>query len=467
MVMFGGFAGLIGGCAAFFALRYKTCPPNKLMVVFGTAPKIITNGGTLVWPIIQTARTLSMEPMPLNIKLASALSLERIRVNIPAVFTVAVGSDSSYHKKAAERLLGLPQQEIAYQATEIITGQLRAVVAQLDIDQINQDRDLFNQMISSHVSVELEKIGLELVNVNITDIIDASGKIEAQGKKAAAESIEKARIAEALERRKGASGVAEADKLRDTEVAQHVAEKDIGMKQAERNMREQSAEIEARAVEAENLGSGRIAKSKAELQMVRADAYATGEASEREAHAQVEEREARACAEAAVADAQRVEAVKRAELEAPARAMKAKTICDAEAQAEQTMILARGKAEATFIQMEADAKGQFELLDKKAQGLGALVQSCGSADAAFKLLMLEHVDTIAETSAKAISNIKFDKVTVWDSGAGGNADGSSSTSNFIRSLTQSLPPSMEIIEKVAGVDLPKLAAKVPELSAEK
>jgi len=71
------------------------------------------------------------------------------------------------------------------------------------------------------------KIGLELVNVNITDINDASGKIEAQGKKAAAESIEKARIAEALERRKGASGVAEAEKLRDTEVAVHVAEKDI------------------------------------------------------------------------------------------------------------------------------------------------------------------------------------------------------------------------------------------------
>ena len=186
-----------------------------------------------------------MEPMPLEVKLGSALSLERIRVNIPAVFTVAVGGDVSYHQLAAQRLLGLSQDEISYQAREIITGQLRAVVAQMDIDQINQDRDTFNRMIEELVGKELQKIGLELVNVNITDISDASGKIEAQGKKAAAESIEKARIAEALERRKGAAGVAEADKLRETEVAAHVAERDIGMKQAELNQRSRIAEIDA------------------------------------------------------------------------------------------------------------------------------------------------------------------------------------------------------------------------------
>ncbi len=183
--------------------------------------------------------------MPLEVKLGSALSLERIRVNIPAVFTVAVGVDESYHQLAAQRLLGLSQDEISYQAKEIITGQLRAVVAQMDIDQINQDRDTFNRMIEELVGKELQKIGLELVNVNITDISDASGKIEAQGKKAAAESIEKARIAEALERRKGASGVAEADKMRETEVARHVAERDIGMKEAERDQRSKIAEIDA------------------------------------------------------------------------------------------------------------------------------------------------------------------------------------------------------------------------------
>ena len=103
-------------------------------------------------------------------------------------------------------------------------------------------------------------------------------------------------------------------------------------------------------METENLGAGRIAKSTAELQIVRAEAYAIGEARERESRAKVEELDARACAEAALADAERVEAVKRAELEAPARAMKSKIICDAEAQAEETMVVARGQAEATFIQ---------------------------------------------------------------------------------------------------------------------
>lgn len=446
----------VGGFFAFASWRYRTCPPNELLVVYGiTGTSIKKGGGSFVLPIVQQSRTLSMEPMPLEVKLGSALSLERIRVNIPAVFTVAVGGSETFHELAAQRLLGLSQDEISYQAKEIITGQLRAVVAQMDIDEINQDREKFNSMIEDYVGKELSKIGLELVNVNITDINDASGKIEAQGKKAAAESIEKARISEALERRKGASGVAEADKMRETEVAVHVAQRDIGMKEAELEQRAKIAEINASAVEAENLGQGRIATSTAALQITKAEAYTTGEAREREAKAKVEELEAKAFALAAQAQAERIEMDKRAELEAPAKAMKSKIITDAEAQAQQTIIMARGKADATFIQMEAEAKGHFELLDKKAQGLSALVTGCGGSDAAFKLLMLEHVDTIAETSAKAISNIKFDKVTVWDTTAG-SGNGSSTTADFIRSLTQSLPPTMEVIEKVAGVNLPKL-----------
>jgi flotillin len=421
----------------------------------GEGGKIQKGGGAFVLPIVQQWKTLSMEPMALEVKLGSALSLERIRVNIPSVFTVAVSDDDEKRVLAVSRLLTMTRAEIEYQAKEIITGQLRAVVAQMDIDEINLDRKKFNGMIEELVGDELDKIGLQLINVNITDINDASGKIEAQGKKAAAESIEKARVAEAMERRNGASGVAEADKLRETEVAQHVAAKDIGIKESDQMQRERIAAIEATAVEAENEATGRIATSKATLQVTQAEAYEEGESRERESRARVEELEAKAFAEAAKAQAERIEMDKRAELEAPAKAMKSKIITDAEADAEATIINARGKADATFIQMEAEAKGHYELLDKKAQGLGALVAGCGGSDAAFQLLMLEHVDTIAETSAKAISNIKFDKVTVWDTGAGAG-NGSSTTADFIRSLTQSLPPTMEVIEKVAGVDLPKL-----------
>ena len=369
-----------------------------------------------------------------------------------------------------------------------------------------------------------DKIGLQLINVNITDINDASGKIEAQGKKAAAESIEKARVAEAMERRNGASGVAEADKLRETEVAQHVAAKDIGIKESDQMQRERIAAIEAtvrtvcpavsafgcmkltcavgaQAVEAENEATGRIATSKATLQVTQAEAYEEGESRERESRARVEELEAKAFAEAAKAQAERIEMDKRAELEAPAKAMKSKIITDAEADAEATIINARGKADATFIQVRpkplvcvthrdvkeprvcrrwkpkprvttscstrrrrvwvpswrCDSPPSFRQPGpvRCSACVRVCSQGCGGSDAAFQLLMLEHVDTIAETSAKAISNIKFDKVTVWDTGAGAG-NGSSTTADFIRSLTQSLPPTMEVIEKVAGVDLPKL-----------
>eukprot|EP01052_Picozoa_sp_SAG31_P038090 SAG31_NODE_5026_length_2798_cov_1.188959_2_plen_358_part_00 len=357
----------------------------------------------------------------------------------------------------------MKQEEIAYQAKEIITGQLRAVVAQMDIDQINTDRKKFNEMIDESVTAELKKIGLELVNVNITDVNDASGKIEAQGKKAAAESIEKARIDEATERKKGEVGTAEQEMQKRIAVAQSLMQQKIGVAEAEKSQRIREAEINYDTVSAENKNRELVAVTERDLKITLAETYGASESKDREQKAMVEEAEAKAYASAAMEKANRIEAEKRAEFEAPAKAMKATTILEAQAEAEKTIIEARGKADATFIQMEAEAKGHFELLDKKAQGLGALVSSCGSADEAFKLLMLEHVDTLAETSAKAISNIKFDKVTVWDGGAGAN--GNSATSDFIRSLTQSLPPSMEVIEKVAGVKLPAMDLDTKKIDA--
>src|SRR4029450_13677107 len=104
---------------------------------------------------------------------------------------------------------------------------------------------------------------------------------------------------------------------------------------------------------------------------------------------------------------------KRAELEAVAKASKAKQIVDAEAQAEMTRIEAEGQAKAIYAKPEAEARGTCEILAKKGEGLKRIVDACGGAPQAFQLLMLEHMDHLSATAAKAISNIKFDKVIVW------------------------------------------------------
>lgn len=454
-VTFVGGVAFLGFCA-YMTTRYRTCSPSQLLAVYGLGcnkGKIVNGGGVFVLPVVQQFQVLSLEPMALNIMLDSALSKERIRVNIPAVFTVAIGKDTTYHKKAAERLLGLSQDEISKQAQEILAGSLRAVVATMDIDQIVQDRNTFDAQIKETVEDELFKLGLQLINVNITDIKDESGKIEAQAKRAAAQSNEESRVRQATEHRKGAIGVAEQDRDKMLKVSGSEANREIGIKQAARQQEVRAALIQADQVVRENSAKEMQLKSNMELQLKRAAAHAEGESKEREAKAGVLETEAKAFAAAALEQAKRVEAEKRAQLEAPAKAQKDTLILEAEAKAQQTIIEARGVAEATLIQMVAEAKGNFELLDKKAQGLGHVVEQCGSSDNAFKMMMLEHVDTLAKTSADAISNIQFDKVTVWDTGAG---NGSSTTADFIRSLTSSLPASMEVIERVAGVKLPTI-----------
>ena len=106
--------------------------------------------------------------------LVNALSKQNIRVNVPSRFTIGISTEPGVMQNAAERLLGLGLSDIQELAKEIIFGQLRLVVASMDIEEINSDRDKFLSNISTSVESELKKVGLKLINVNITDIVDES-----------------------------------------------------------------------------------------------------------------------------------------------------------------------------------------------------------------------------------------------------------------------------------------------------
>jgi flotillin len=435
---------------AFALSRYQRCSPNEVIVVFGLTgskkAKLVHGGGTFVWPIIQEFRTLQLEPFAVEVPLEKALSLEKVRVSVPSVFTLAVGTEQNVMYNASLRLLDMDHDGIEHQALEIITGQLRQVIASMTIEQINRDRERFENTIRSHVGKELEKVGLVLINVNITNIEDDSGVIEAMGRKATAEVVQRAEVDVATHNKEGAIG-------------KSLQERDmqIGVAENEQMSAVRTAELYATQQQGENTAAKTIAESNSELQIAKASAYERGEVKERQAKAAVLEAESRALAQSALAEAERVEAEKRSEFEAPAKAMKAKIIVDSEAQAEQSRIEAEGEAQAAFLKYEAEARGNYELLARKAEGLGMIVRESGGPQEAFRLMMIDSVPHLAETSAKAISNIKFDKVVVWDGGnsGGGNGDGGggpTATSNFIRGMTHGLPPAMDVLRHVGGID---------------
>ena len=474
--------------------RYKRCPSNKVLVIFGKvasgqSARCLHGGGAFIWPLIQDYDFLTLDPMQIEIPLRGALSAENIRVNVPSVFTVAVGTSPAVMQTAAIRLLGLDVRQVQKQAEDIILGQLRQVIASMTIEDINRNRDKFLDNVQNSLTPELEKIGLVLINVNITDITDESGYIEAMGRKAASEAIQSAEIDVAKQQMRGSIGVAGARREQDVEVAGAEKVREIGTKEAEREklvrlaelaketavgksqaeleqqalvkaqeraMRIQVADAEAQAVTGESLARAKVAEAEAALKVKQADAYQLAETRRREADANVRQAQYLAEARTAEAMASKIENEQRAELEATAKAQKARVIVDAEAAAEQVRLQAQAEAAATFAKLEARARGEYEILAKKAEGLQRIVEGCGGAQNAFQLLMLEHLPELAATASKAIANVKFDKVVVWDGGTGGK----NAAANFLQGLAGGLPPMLQMMRDIGGVEMPQFLGKL-------
>jgi len=440
----------------FFATRFKRCPSDKILVVYGKvgsgqSSMPIHGGGKFIMPLIQDYQFLSLTPMTINIPLQNALSLQNIRIHVPSTFTVGISTEKTIMKNAADRLLGLRSVAIEDMAREIIFGQLRLTVAALTIEEINQDRERFMTMIRKNVEPELNKIGLYLINVNITDITDESDYIESIGKKAAAEATNKAMIDVAIQEKTGKIGQAEAVREQEIKVAENLAEAAKGKKAAEADKRVYVHSQEATAVSGENEARALIAQTNAALAVKEAEALREGEVAKRMADVQIQKAQYSAEQERLNAE----EVVKK-EIE------KRKIEIAASAEAEKIRLVSQGRADAVLMKYEAEAKGVRQVLDAKAGGYEALIKSCeGDAKAAATLLMIEKIEDIVEQQVEAIKNIKIDKVTVWDSGAGGNGEGGSSTANFLSSMVKTLPPLQEVAS-MAGVELPEYLGKIKD-----
>lgn len=423
------------------ATRVKRCPSDKIMVVYGKVSKAkdgthrsakCVHGGTeFIIPLFQSYAFLDLTPISISVDLKSALSRQNIRIDVPSIFTVGISTEQGVMQNAAERLLGLKLPQIQELAKDIIFGQLRLVIATMDIEEINTDRDKFLEAVSRNVEGELKKIGLRLINVNVTDISDESGYIVALGKEAAAKAINDAKISVAEEDRKGAIG--EANARKDQRI--HVADADsqaikgensarIEIANSQSLLREKQAEAEQRAVSAEKINAAKAL----------ADAY--------EAERQAE-----------IVRASREKATQEADIIVKTEVEKKQIELQAEAEAERIRRQAQGEADATYAKMEAQARGVKAVLTAQAEGLAEIVRAAGgNPDDATKLMIADKIEKIIETQVEAIKNIKIDKVTVWDGGDG--KDGKTATAGFLSGMAKSLPPMNDLFE-MAGLEMPQ------------
>jgi len=433
----------------FIAKMYVRCGSEEILIISGRlfgkdsmkSAKTIHGGGAFVLPLIQQWSKLPLRPFSVDINLRGALSRNNIRISVPSTFTVALSSEPKLMDAAAQRLVGLTNNLIVKQSEEVIFGQLRAAIATMSIEEINSDRDQFMEAIEKNVNTELNKLGLQIINVNITDITDESGYIDAIGKKAAAEAVNKANIDVSQQDRDGQVGVAKAEQEQRVAVAEQKSLTEQGTMKANKNKRVRVSSLEAEAVEGENTAQAKQAEYDANL-------------AEKRAEANQRALVAKAKAEKAILEAEKAKETARLEKETiiTQEITKRELIIKAEADAEQIKIKAKAEAEAILMRKQAEAKGIETVLKAKAEGFAKLFETVGEDQKHLIPTMdiIKHLPEIVESQAKAISNIKFDKVTVIDSGSGDGAG----VANFLQSMSKALPGFHEIL-RTAGVNGPK------------
>lgn len=422
--------------------RYRKCPSDKILVIYGKvgsdkngqarSAKCVHGGAAFIMHIIQSYQFMDLTPISINVDLKNALSKQNIRVDVPSRFTVGISTEPGIMQNAAERLLGLRMNEIQELAKDIIFGQLRLVVATMEIEEINNDRDKFLVAVSNNVEIELKKIGLRLINVNVTDINDESGYIEALGKEAAAKAINDAK-----------KSVAEKD--RDGE---------IGQANAQRDQRIQVAAANALAIKGENESKIEVAQSEALRREKEAESMRLATAAEAVQAAKAKEEAYIAQQQAEQTRAALETATQQADIIVKAKIAKEQAEIEAEAKAEVARRTAKGEADALYAKMEAQARGAQEILVKQADGMRELVNAAGgNADSAIKLILANNMEELMKIQVEAIKNIKIDKVTVWDGGSNGE-NGKTATADFISGIMKAIPPMGEMFNQ-AGMELPK------------
>jgi flotillin len=471
LAAFVGFALLV-----FLASRYRRCPSDRILVKYGRvggakSAQCYHGGATFVFPVIQDYAYLSLTPIPIDIQLRGALSQQNIRVNTPSTFTVGISTEPGVMENAAERLLGLSLPQIQELAKDIIFGQMRVVIATMPIEEINADRDKLIANIANGVEVELRKVGLRLINVNVQDITDESGYIDALGREAAARAINDAKVKVSQQERDGDIGAAEADKEKRVSVAAAQAlavqgenEAAVSIANSNASRREREAEAQRLATAAEKVASAKALE----------EAYASEESAERQrakrdeatqmatiiVQAEIEKKKIEVLAEAEKNRVRLAAEAERLKVELQAEAEKRRIELVAAAEGERQRLIQQGEADGLRAVMEAQAQGTLAQLQAKADGFRAIVVSSGGAEQAAQLMVTEQLPKLVEEQVKAVSNLKIDKVTVWDNGSAG-ANGKTRTADFLSGMAGAIPPLHEIARN-AGIRLPEYLGKPAE-----
>lgn len=379
------------------------CKPNEVVILSGrkrrTADgqevgyRVFTGGRAIRIPIIETVKRMDVTTMPVRVEVHKAYSKGGTPLNIQAIANVKISSDPSLVGNAIERFLDHDRAEVVRVAQETLEGNLRAVVATLTPEQVNEDRLRFAERIASDVSRDLIKLGLQLDTLKIQSVSDDVNYLSSLGRKQIALVIRDAEIAES-----DALGIAERMEAQCQEQSQVAKTQDrIVVLEKENELRKIKAKLErqARSEEEITIATGNEKKAKAEqvLQTLRAE-------------------------------------LERLRLEADA-------VLPAEAQRQAQELRARGQA-AIFVENAQAAALVNDLLAQVWQETGS---------EASELFLIQQIETVLKEAVQIPGRLQLDKVNVIDNGDG------KAIASLVKVYPQIVGQFLDSVNQTLGIDV--------------
>lgn len=392
--------------------RYKKVAPNQVLVVYGAKSsgvgfRIVSGGGSLVWPFVEDYQTMSTAAFQVVIDEKDIPNKDNVPVCVKGVASCKIASTEAGLQNAAKAFLGKTEQEIHAFVLNILLGHLRSIIGKLDINEILRNRDVFNKRVIEESTEELQRLGLDVITLVIQDVDDKLGYIKALGRQAVAEAIRDADIKVAQATAATKRQVSDAEREAEITVAQNA----VKVAEARKDRDVQTAGFKVTA-------DTELAKAEKALEIAAAEQEKTlrvrqaeRDAAAAEAGIQVQEKEAlRNAAElnatlVTTAEAQKKQRIINAEAERDV------TVIDADAKAQVALKQAEGQANAQVKKAEGDAKSQVkkaegdaDAIEKKATGekAAAIAQGEGEASRTKATLLAK-----AEGDAAVVLKVKL------------------------------------------------------------
>lgn len=445
-----------------FISKYQTAKPDEALIISGSylgsknvhadergnKIKIVRGGGAFVLPVFQRSNRISLLSSKLDVSTPEVYTEQGVPVMCDGTSIIKIGSSVEEIATAAEQFLGKTREELENEAREVLEGHLRSILGSMTVEEIYQNRDKFSQSVQEVASVDLAKMGLIIVSFTIKEVRDKNGYLDSLGKPRIAQVKRDADIAEAEAWKETRIKKAEAEKesqqaelQRQTEIAEASKEKELKLA----TYKEAQDIAKAKADQAYNLET-----AKAQQEVIAQEMEV--KVIERQKQIELEEKEIvrrekqydsevkkKADADRYAKEQEALAQKAREVAEAEAERFRVESLAEAEAnqtrltgQAEAESILARGAAEAEAKQKIADAFKEY-------------------GEAAVLSMVMEMLPQLMKEAAQPLSNI--DKISVVDTGGGGENAGANRITNYATNL---LAGTQETLKETTGLDVKEL-----------